>query len=310
MFCLIMDISQLIHRASELFYIYPGMVFLGVYSIETHLPMALLDREHVQINIDNEHNTSNRELAIEIQPSQVAGIVSHLRNAYNNLIELNIANMEFVCMRTTSGCVTGMSHFNTDENIMKLANETVFRVTKTPCSQIKGFTGYHALAISALLKDDKLLVSLSTANTCSSLKFLHKVLQTSEAHKIYDKQSPKLQANELHFDFTHWDFQTENKRQHNCGADEMHLKIKTDKNIGKGKYRRESSFCEDWRTATLKSIEILKFVGPFSDSGVHDDKIPLIDTLGDAEIPEIAANVPGENKNTKVARTASRATLV
>ena len=69
--------------------------------------------------------------------------------------------------------------------------------------------------------------------------------------------------------------------------------------------KRETEFCEDWRTATIRSIEALRNIGPFSEgSSYDDDQRPLISSESvphSKQSPDVSCNTP---------RRASRPTMV
>lgn len=329
------EIPSIILRAYSLIGESLGMAFVGIYSTDTYEALAVADRKNVKINplmVESEDQT--RKLAVEITPSQVMAVVRHIRTADNPLTQINIANLPFVCLRNENGYMTGMSNFNMDikrESVHEI-DESLFTVLHKHYTSEEILEGLHALQISAILKEEFVIIGLCRAGTGSSLKILKKVFEEPENHD-HSKTSNmnenfsnnNLSENDNSIKAQLWNtekiqfcFDTLQGQEadNSLNLDDVELRrpalsAEERKSI---REKRETSFCEDWRTATVKSIEALRLIGPFrseDDNPDRDDR-PLIDNA--EEIDSRSQNTESEeqskSESVHIVRRPSRATMV
>jgi hypothetical protein len=296
------DISTLILRAFSLAKRSSIMAFVGIYSSETFEALALTDREHVQIK----SGLMPQKNAVEIQPSQVQAIVRHIRTPEYPLTQIKIANLRFVCLRNGSGCMTGMSNFNIDSTA-----DSKYRIDKTVYNIIhKHYTsqdlldGHHALNISAILKEEFIIIGMCKAGEEyslkikaeeeSSLKILKAILEDPtnaddeiSVNRASEKESRSTESTlfdeeEKSFNFSFSSsFENGNETSNLLVESEVELRESalSPEERKKLRQKRETSFCEDWRKATIKSIDALKLIGPFKSDDEFTDNRPLIDNM-------------------------------
>lgn len=227
------DVNALIMRAYSLIQQTSGMVFVGIYSMETHEPLALADRDKVCVNITEateEDPASN--FVVRLHEKELKAISNHIQTRDNVLSRIDIIGLHFVCLRAETNCMTGMSNFNTDITVTD-ANRILQKIANKRYSAVEIAEGFHALQISAVIKDDKLIVGISNCESESSLKVLKQMFQTNDFH--------------------------------------LRQSTKADKERRRDVMKRQTSFCEDWRKATVRSIETLKRIGPYHDDDISDD---------------------------------------
>ncbi|KAL4233710.1 hypothetical protein ACF0H5_008390 [Mactra antiquata] len=232
---LIMRAYNLIHQTSN-------MVFIGIYSLDTFEPLALADRERVCVNITEAmEDDPASNFIICLDPDELRAMTTHIRTRDNVLIRIDIAGLRYVCLRTECNCMTGMSNFNTDIDAQE-ANKILYKITQKRYSHTEVAEGFHALQISAMLKEDKIVVGISKSGEESSLKVLKQMFETHDL--------------------------------------QLRPSTKADRERRRDAVKRETSFCEDWRKATIRSIETLKSVGPFTDYDISDDDdSPLVSNI-------------------------------
>ena len=330
---MIPETTTMLLRASALINLSPEMLFIGIYDSNSYTPVALVDRDKVQINPEADENHT-RTFDFTLKPHQLKAIATHIRTRDNPFVQIIIANLQFVCLRTGSGCMTGMSNFNMEYDSQNSENvkETLFNLSKRHFRSTELLSGTHALQISAILKGDVLVVGLCrSGGTCSSLKLIREILdqapeQPSEQivlpsdgdRKIsFMSKSTSLRASLRSFSsiidheghsyggmFASQDsmnkvgkgngsvsslldsLETENRQrlsQDNLESDDyiVHRRAstKTAEERRRDHLKRETEFCEDWRTTAVKSIDALRMITPVSPDAQSEDKQPLIENI-------------------------------
>ena len=329
-----LDISSLILRAFSETKRSSNMAFIGIYSTETFEPLALTDREHVQIS----SGLMPKNVAIQIQPSQVQAIVRHIRTPDNPLTQINIANLRFVCLRNGSGCMTGMSNFNMESkrDSVNLIDKSVFNIIHKHYTSQELLEGYHALQISAILKEEFIVIGICKEGEESSLKVLRAIFEDPKnvddeisESRITGKENNFPESSELdneekllHFSFSS-SFENGNDTSNLLADPEVELRQSalTPEERRSLRQKRETSFCEDWRKTTIKSIDALKLIVPFKADDECSDNRPLIDNIEGIDIDNgikvdsdsESDTGEGDSKSkprSRVIRRPSRATMV
>lgn len=327
---MIPETTTMMLRASALMNISPAMLFVGVYETETFTPIALVDRDKVQINPDADVYQT-RTFDIVLNPDEVKAIAVHIRTKDNPFVKINIANLCFVCLRTGSGCMTGMSNFNMeyDSDNTGYVKDTLFNMSRRHYESEELLSGTHALQISAILKEEVIVIGLCHSGTsCSSLKLIREILdqapeQPSEKvsfpsdgnKKIsFTSKSASLRASLKSFSslidqggpqsvaasqdsvnkiassggsisslLESFDFEDQKQGREEASVAgylvDRRASTKTTEDRRREQFKRETEFCDDWRTTTIKSIEALRMIGQVSPDRQADDKRPLMESI-------------------------------
>lgn len=328
------ETTTMMLRASALIGLSPAMLFVGVYKTDTNTAIALVDKDNVQINPDADE-CGPRTFDFNIEPHQVQAIVRHIKTRGHPFMRINIAGLYFGLLRNGNGCVTGVSNFNMDyglQNTRANDQQTLLSISHKQFKSEELLEGVHALQLSAMLKDEIIVIGLCTSGSqCSSLKLIQEILedcpeQPSEnisipAHgekKIgFTTKSMSLRASLKSFSSLseHGAYRADtmlNSSQDSilstgamkgsvgtlldsldmeeedisnqgefCTVEfnvERRASAKTPEEKRREQMKRETEFCEDWRTATMKSIEALRNIGTFPGDD-HDDESPLIENI-------------------------------
>lgn len=330
------DTTNMMLRASALINISSEMLFVGMYRTDTYKPIALVDRDKVHINPEADTHLT-RTFDFNIECRQVQAIANHIRTKDNPFTQINIAGLHFVCLRNGSGCMTGMSNFNMDyvtSTTTKDVKETLFELTDRHYESQELLSEIHPLQISAILKEDIVVIGLcKSGGSCSSLKLLREILeqppeQPSEKINLpsdgsgkvsFVTKSSSLRASLKSFSnlvdqgVQSWggNLNVSQDSELNAGAStqgslsslldsidinetkastgdlsvrddniERRASTKTAEDRRREQFKRETEFCEDWRTATMKSIEALQMIGTMASAEQDtDDRSPLVENI-------------------------------
>lgn len=344
------DIARLIMRAFSFIGHSEDMVFVGIYSTDGSEPLAVADREQVRVNPVQNSETWTKPMPVNVHPSQVQAIIRHIRTPDNVLCLINIADLHFVCLRNGTGSMTGMSNFNMDikRDSVRSVNNTIYSIAKERYSSQDLLGGVHALQISAILREEFIIIGLSRASEESSLKILKDILNTSiqlkkDKSNVFEptKMEQRMAGPEfsngalntprcpqsagdvesLNRDSEVFVFPNRNEQVNEENV-QFRASTKADKIRRRDQMKRETSYSEDWRTATIRSIEALRMIGPFTDDDISDrDDRPLmsniasIDSSGRTEPKSTASSASSSNRDSGSkeiggARKLSRATMV
>ncbi|KAH3736602.1 hypothetical protein DPMN_043173 [Dreissena polymorpha] len=237
------SVKQLTQKTSALMRLSPDLLFVGVYSAITFQPLALMDRENVQINRDN-NGIDFENFHIAITSNQIRAIIAHIVSSSSALTRIDVAGLNFLCLRLKSNAsLTGTSNFNVDHHNRKCLQES--------CDHLYEVTGHHfsiedlekhplPIQMSAMLKYDCVVVGLCNT-TSSSLKLVQEIVEQPMEDPTFPKQ------------------QDDRREQQSS---------------------RGTEFCEDWHTATFQSVKAFKMIGSFTSFVTKEsDKSPLTENI-------------------------------
>lgn len=307
-------ISLLILRAFTFIRESEDVVFVGIYSTENFKLLAAADRDKVAVNPTKDSD----EMAVNIHRLQVQAIITHIRTPDNVLAQLNIANLHFLCLRNGTGNMTGMSNFNMDikRDSVHEVNNTLYRIAKDRYSANDLIEGVHALQISAVLKEQFIIIGLNRAGKESSLKILKDILDeakrmpelkkdliphTKSGNKLNEIKYPVVQSDSVTSEISNLSYRDSSVFTYPVATDEP-VEIRPPKNGDdvrrRDQQKRETSFCEDWRTATMESIQALRMIGPFADDNISDgDDRPLVLNIESQATSDIGVNTAQKHEH-------------
>ncbi|KAH3736479.1 hypothetical protein DPMN_043048 [Dreissena polymorpha] len=102
----------------------PDFLFVGVYSAKTFQTLALMDREHVQIHLDN-NQIDFENVHIAITSNQICALIAHIVSSSPAFTRIDVAGLNFLCLKSKSNaCLTGTSNFNVDHHNRKCLQES------------------------------------------------------------------------------------------------------------------------------------------------------------------------------------------
>ena len=306
----------------------PGLVYVGVYDTDTGQALAIADPENIQVDPYRDSNQW-KKFSFEITPSEVNAIIKHIKCPFIPLAEINISDVNFMCLRSKMNYLTGKASFdimeNNNETFWKV-EEILFALTNRHYSKEQIASADELLLISAILKDEFVVVGLCKADT-PSLKVLKEIVEQSpdqpspsSSRSSVNMRHPRLSANNPSYKLAAGydsdvsgacqDFdavfdakddndetgQIQNRpsiRQRPLTSDgifrfdevftsggeiERRSTKRTKEDRQRIQMNRQTEFSEDWRSATIRSIEALRNIGPFTQDVVtDDDKSPLME---------------------------------
>lgn len=302
------------------------MLLIGVYSVHTcdqiafSFSVAPLRGFGDQCDVNDGSQSANakdvKNLSVVIDSSHVNAIISLLRSRGTAYCRLNIALMNFLCMRGTDSCMTGMSNFNMESTSLKTVDEVFFKLTHKHFTRSDSVEALHALQISAIVEGDLLLIGLCQTGEVSSLQVLKQLVDIQKGkttlprgYSYLTQRSVSSKDSELQC-FSFDDLVNVSSicdDEQTPRSSEVQLRPRGSE-VRREEARRATSFCEDWRTETLKSIRALTLA---SQLKADDDQRPLFadDVFMSLDIPDDVNDVPDTSvpvaprRNRKMSKT-------
>ncbi|KAH3725867.1 hypothetical protein DPMN_051720 [Dreissena polymorpha] len=323
------SVNRLMLKTSALMRLSSDLLFVGVYSAITFQPIALADRENVQIHLDNK-GIDWKKFRIVISSNQVRAIVAHIVSSSPALTRIDVEGLNFLCLRSKSNAsLTGTSNFNVDHHNRKCIQESYDHLDEGTdhnfsMEDVDKLT--HPVQMSAVLKYDFVVIGLCKA-TSSSLKLVQEIVEqpaddaTLKVKEYWpDASFTNIEGESLFLTLervkhttdsnTAWHISyAEKGHQHSGAHSRTEDEYETTPNhatsfkygnddVGQCGFvkrrstrrsfdvrrqqqrNRETEFCEDWHTSTIRSLEALKAIGPVANNAPSEnDKSPLIDNI-------------------------------